>query len=149
MKNNLKIAFSDTWGFEDRSASGNILSYVLNPYDNYFTDLFSQKFNVTIDNNNPDLLVYGVYGQNYKNYKCRKILFSGENLRATKKDIPNYNDSDITLSHYEEENKEIFMPLWVLHTNWFNKTQPRPLPSNPTYSISLDKIIYNRERFLS
>lgn len=149
MRTTIKIGYSDTWGFEDRDSKGNKLSYVLNPYDNYFTDLFSLKYNVVIDNNNPDLLIYGVYGQNYKNYKCKKLLFSGENLRATKQHIPNYNDSTVTLSHYEEEPKEIYMPLWVLHTNWFNKAQPRPLPSNPTYSITLDKISNNRERFIT
>lgn len=144
----LKIAFTDMWGYDDPTPGG-VLSYFFNPYDNYFTDLFSQKFDVQITNSNPDILIYSVFGQNYKAYNCRKILFSGENLRASKQDIPHYNDSTVTLSHYEDEAKEIFMPLWVLHTNWFNKSQPRPLPSNPTYSISIDKITKNREAFLT
>ncbi|NBO99153.1 MAG: hypothetical protein EBU90_03365 [Proteobacteria bacterium] len=143
----LKIAFADMWGYDDPTPTG-IYSYFFNPYDNYFTDLFSQKFNVQITNNNPDLLIYSVFGNSYKRFKCKKLLFSGENLRAGKGEISHYNDSTVTLSHYEDEQKEVFMPLWVLHTNWFNKPQPRPLPCNPTYSITLNKISTNRERFL-
>lgn len=127
------------WGFEN---------YQFNPTDNLFTDLFKQKFNIEITPNNPDLLIYSVFGNRYKSFNCKKLLFSGENLGAGKGQVPHYSDSDVTLSHYEDLDKEIFMPLWVLFVNWFNKPQPRPLPSNPTYSVSLDKIQNNRERFL-
>jgi hypothetical protein len=139
MRHNLKIFFTDMWGFEN---------YQFNPTDNLFTDLFKQKFNIEITPNNPDLLIYSVFGNGYKSFNCKKLLFSGENLGAGKGQVPHYNDSDVTLSHYEDLDKEIFMPLWVLFVNWFNKPQPRPLPSNPTYSVSLDKIQNNRERFL-
>ena len=139
MKTKLKLAFSDMWGFED---------YQFNLHDNYFTDLFKTKFNVEIDQNNPDLLIYSVFGSSYKNYSCKKLLFSGENLDAGKGHLPHYDDSDVTLSHYEGLPKEIFLPLWVIFVNWFQKKQPRPLPSNPTYSVSLDLRQNNRERFL-
>jgi hypothetical protein len=139
MKNRIKIAFSDMWGFE---------GYQFNPLDNYFTDLFSLSFDVEIDPHDPDLLIYSVFGSNYKNFDCKKILFSGENLDAGKGEIPHYDDADVTLSHYEDLPKEIFMPLWVIFINWFNKDQPRPLPSNPTYAASFDLIQNNRERFL-
>ena len=139
MKPKLKLAFSDMWGFED---------YLFNPHDNYFTDLLGTKFNIEINQEKPDLLIYSVFGDTYKNHKCKKILFSGENLDAGKGQLSHYDDSDVTLSHYEDLPKEIFMPLWVLFVNWFNKKQPRPLPSNPTYSVSLDAIQNNRERFL-
>jgi len=139
MKPNLKLAFSDMWGFED---------YQFNPRDNYFTDLLSLRFNVEFSPINPDLLIYSVFGHNYQNYTCKKILFSGENLDAGKGRLPHYNDSDVTLSHYEDLPKEIFMPLWVLFVNWFKKEQPRPLPSNPTYTVDLNLVQNNRERFL-
>ena len=139
MKQKLKLAFSDMWGFEN---------YQFNSHDNYFSDLFKTKFDIEINQNNPDLLVYSVFGDTYKSYKCKKILFSGENLDAGKGQLSHYDDSDVTLSHYEDLPKEIFMPLWVLFVNWFNKEQPRPLPSNPTYLVSFDAIQNNRERFL-
>jgi len=147
VKAKIKIAYSDTWGFTDRTPEG-VFPYEFNPHDNYFTDLFKTKFDVEVVDSDPDLLIYGVYGNTYKNFNCKKILFSGENLNASKGCINHYDDSDLTLSHYEEEDKEIFMPLWVLFVNWFRKTQPRPLPSNPTYSVDFDLIQNNRERFL-
>lgn len=140
MKNNLKIWFEDMWGFEN---------YQFNPQDNYFTDLFNVKFNVHITNENPDLLVYSVFGRNHLKYNCKKILFSGEHLGAGKNNVDHYNYSNVTLSHYEDLDKEIFLPLWVIFVNWFNKQQPRPLPSNPTYTVSFDKIQNNRDRFLN
>jgi len=139
MKSKLKLAFSDMWGFED---------YQFNPHDNYFTDLLGIKFDVELDQERPDLLIYSVFGDTYKNYKCKKILFSGENLDAGKGNLSHYDDSDVTLSHYEDLPKEIFMPLWVIFVNWFKKEQPRPLPSNPTYTVDLNLIQNNRERFL-
>ncbi len=139
MKNTLRIAFADMWGFE---------KYQFNPHDNYFTDLLGTKFNIEINQEKPDLLIYSVFGDTYKNYKCKKILFSGENLDAGKGHLPHYADSDVTLSHYEDLPKEVFMPLWVIFVNWFKKEQPRPLPSNPTYTVDLDLIQNNRERFL-
>ena len=92
----LKIAFADMWGYDDPTPTG-IYSYFFNPYDNYFTDLFSQKFNVQITNNNPDLLIYSVFGDSYKRFKCKKLLFSGENLRAGKGEISHYNDSQLSI----------------------------------------------------
>ena len=148
LKNTLKVAFADMWGFVDRTSQGD-LPYEFNPHDNYFTDLFSQQYNVIIDQNKPDLLIYSVFGNSYTQYNCKKILFSGEHKTRSKNHLPHYKDSDVTLSHYTDELKEIFMPLWVLHTNWFNKTQPRPLPNNPCYSITFEKITKNRERFLT
>ncbi len=148
MKQRLKIAFSDMWGFVDHTPRG-ALSYEFNPDDNYFTDLLKMHFDVTIDHLNPDLLIYSCFGANYKHYKCKKIFFSGENLSFGKGHIPHYDDADVTLSHYSEDNKEVFVPLWVIFVNWFKKTQPRPLPSNPTYCVDLDLIQNNRERFLN
>jgi len=139
MKNKLKLAFSDMWGFED---------YQFNPEDNYFTDLLGLRFDIELNQKNPDLLIYSVFGSTYQNYSCKKILFSGENLDAGKGHLPHYDDSDVTLSHYEGFPKEVFMPLWVIFVNWFAKKQPRPLPSNPTYTVSFDLIQNKRERFL-
>ena len=149
MKHKLKIAFSDMWGFKDRLPTGGTLSYEFNPNDNYFTDLLKMHFDVTVDHANPDLLIYSCFGTNYRNYNCKKMFFSGENRSFGKGHIPHYDDADVTLSHYSEESKEVFMPLWVLFVNWFKKPQPRPLPSNPTYCVDLDLIQNNRERFLS
>lgn len=134
----MKLGFSDMWGYDE---------YQFNPHDNYFTDLFS-GFNLEITNDNPDLLIYSVFGNDYKKYDCKKIFFTGENF--SKERIPDhYNSADVVLSHYDDSEKEILLPLWVIFLNWFNKPQPRPLPSNPTYLVDFDLIQNNRERFIT
>ena len=136
----LKLGFADMWGYAQ---------YDFNPTDNYFTDLFSQKFDVTIDNKSPDILVYSVYGKSHQSYNCKKIFICGENLKFQKSDIPHYTNSDINLSQYDEDDKDILFPLFLIGINWFNKPQPRPLPSNPTYMLGVDQIQNNRERFIT
>lgn len=135
----LKIGFTDMWGYAQ---------YNFNPLDNYFTDLFSLDYEVEIDHSSPDILLYSVFGTNHKAYNCKKIFICGENLKHQKGDIEHYENSDINLSQYDDEEKDIFFPLWVLSVNWFNKPQPRPLPSNPAYTLSIDEIQNNRQRFL-
>tara|TARA_B100001094_G_scaffold332417_1_gene404371 strand:+ start:6012 stop:6908 length:897 start_codon:yes stop_codon:yes gene_type:complete len=135
----IKLGFTDMWGYAQ---------YNFNPADNYFTDLFCLDYDVQIDNKNPDLLLYSVFGKNHKKYSCKKIFICGENLKHQKQDLEHYENSDINLSQYNDEEKDLFFPLWVLSINWFNKSQPRPFPSNPTYTLSVDQIQNNRERFL-
>lgn len=136
MKEKIKIGFTDFWGYDQ---------YLFNPNDNYFVDLFSLKYDVVVSNDNPDLLIYSVFGEQFKNYDCKKILFNGENREM----LEHYSRADVALSHHNRKAHEIYMPLWVIFVNWFNKDQLRPLPSNPTYLLSLDKIQNNRERFLN
>lgn len=136
MKEKIKIGFTDFWGYDQ---------YLFNPNDNYFVDLFSLKYDVIVSNDNPDLLIYSVFGEHFKNYNCKKILFSGENRDM----VEHYQHANVALSHKDENDNEIYMPLWTIFVNWFNKEQLRPLPSNPTYLLSLDKIQNNRERFLN
>lgn len=129
MKPTLKILFTDMWGYDQ---------YTFNSHDNYFFDLLSTKFNVVVDNN-PDLLIFSCFGDSNKNYNCKKIYFCGENIGPNFKH-PSQVQADITLTHFENSNTNYYFPLWVLFVDWFDKDQPRPLPSNPTYSIPIDKL---------
>lgn len=133
----IKLGFSDMWGYEQ---------YQFNPYNNYFTDLFSQKYEVEISDN-PDVLIYSVFGNDFERYSCKKIFFNGENNNQGAL-INHYNAADIVLSHLDENDKNILLPLWVLFVNWFGKPQPLSLPSNPTYLVSLQSIQADRERFI-
>ena len=102
----IKIGYSDFWG-------------ELIPDDNYFYNLLSLKYNVIIDNNNPDILFYTVYGNNHMKYdmnKVIKILYTGENYR------PNYNECHYSLSFdYLDDDRNYRLPLWALILNWFNR----------------------------
>lgn len=85
--NKIKIAFCDFWsGFD------------LNPFDlttnNFFYLILNEKFDIEISDN-PDVLIYSVFGNQHKRYNCKKILYTGENIR------PNFNECDysITFDH--------------------------------------------------
>jgi len=106
MKKTIKITFSDFWP--------NLI-----PTDNYFYDLLSIKYNVIIDDINPDIVFFSVYTNNHMRYdsnKVIKILYTGENRR------PNYNECHYSLSFdYMNDNRNYRLPLWALMFNWFNK----------------------------
>ncbi|TRX41246.1 glycosyltransferase family 10 domain-containing protein [Flavobacterium restrictum] len=63
----IKINFIDFWtGY--------------NKTNNYFFNLLSKRYKVVIDEN-PDLLFYSCFGQEYLKYKCKRIFYTGENVR--------------------------------------------------------------------
>ena len=70
-KPKLRIWFTDMWGYEN---------YLFNPRDNYFYHLLAQKYDLILDDSRPSLLIYSCFGLAHKNYDCKKILFSGENI---------------------------------------------------------------------
>ncbi|WP_153798953.1 glycosyltransferase family 10 domain-containing protein [Foetidibacter luteolus] len=60
----LKINFTDFWpGF--------------NKYDNFFLTLLSRKYSLEVSDD-PDVVFFSVFGQEYKKYKCVRIFFTGE-----------------------------------------------------------------------
>jgi len=130
----LRLWFTDMW------CHG---VYQFNPTDNYFTSLFSIAYEVQLDEVQPDLLVYSCFGRNHLKYTCKKIFFSGENIQ-TNPSIPVdpcYEECDLYLGKYPTGDKNLYLPLWVIFVNWFSLFQPRPLPSNPTYSIPLTSLL--------
>jgi hypothetical protein len=66
MKNKIKIDFSDFWGGFDKT-------------NNYFYNLLKDEFDVEISNN-PDYLIFSVFGNNHQRYSCKKIFYTGENV---------------------------------------------------------------------
>lgn len=64
----IKIGFSDFWG-----------SYELHNCP-IFNDFFNERFEIVYDNNNPDILIFSVFGNNFRKYSCPKILFTPENF---------------------------------------------------------------------
>jgi len=142
-KKELRIFFTDMWGHG---------SYQFNPCDNYFSDLLSQVFTLVIDPVNPEILIYSCFGSNHTKYHCFKIFFSGENIRSGIPGAcidPSESRCNLSMSKYPTSSTNYYLPLWVLFVNWFSKYQPRPLPSNPTYSLSIsDLTLSARQRSL-
>ena len=77
----------------------------------FFTDTLDQYYNVIRDDRNPDYLIFGDrnFGESHYRYTdCKKIFFTGENIR------PNYftYDHAITFDH-ENSPKHYRLPLYV------------------------------------
>lgn len=131
----IRLYFVDMWGHGP---------YIFNLHDNYFVDLFSLQYTVIIDNINPDILIYSCFGLEHLKYTCFKIFFSGENIPNKNNKIkinPDYSECQISFSKYPTRERNYYFPLWVLFVNWFSKFQPRPLPSNPTYSVPICSLL--------
>ena len=114
MKKPLKLGFTDT----NKQIA------------NFFVAVLSQKFEVTVDNDNPDYLIFGDrnFGENNLKYdatKVRKIFYTGENQRPWE-----YN-CHYAISFDHVENDIMYrLPLYVVYD--FNNLIQR-IPSFATY----------------
>lgn len=92
----IKICYTDFWS-----------DFIADNTNNYFTKLLSERYEVEVVDNNSDLLIYSVFGDNYKNIKdCKKVFFTGENRKP-------YGDYNIAYSfNYEEDSSHIRLPLY-------------------------------------
>ena len=68
---------------------------------------------VLVDDN-PDILVYSVYGNMHKHFSCKKIQVIGENC------FPNFNECDYAISpHYIQfENRHCRIPFYVFNKEY-------------------------------
>jgi hypothetical protein len=92
----LKINFTDFWADFDKT-------------NNYFFNLLSQKYSIVIDDN-PELLFYSCFGNEYLKYKCKRIFYTGENIR------PNFLTCDFAFSFdYTTNSNHFRLPLYSLY----------------------------------
>jgi hypothetical protein len=99
MKQKIKIAFSDFWpGFENNPTDK------IN-FDNFFYRILSEKYDIEISNN-PDFLIFSVFGNNHQLYNCKKIFYTGENIR------PNFDVCDYAITFdYNTDPRHFRFPL--------------------------------------
>lgn len=94
--NYLRIGFADTYQ---------------NAKD-FFTEVLSRKYEVIRDDKNPEYLIFGDknFGQSHYQYaNCKKIFFTGENVR------PTYYTHDYAVTFdFENSPKHYRLPLYVL-----------------------------------
>lgn len=124
--------------------------------DNYFYHLLSQKYQVIIDEQAPDILFFSVdYAKNkerdkYVGQNCKKVFFTGENVSANfffpgSIEYDKYSIGKADYSFTFEKNKNLKnyrLPLWVMFINWFNV--PHRDERDISYLIPLEQIL-NRE----
>lgn len=129
----IRVWFEDMWGYEQ---------YLFNINDNYFTNMLSLKYDVVLDENAPDLLIYSCFSKNHLRYngRCKKLFYCGENISPsdpTRKLDADLSECDMFLGKFPTDDVHYYHPLWVMFVDWFKQNQPRPLPSNPTYHVNL------------
>ena len=74
--------------------------------DNFFYELLSKKFNVLISDD-PEVIFYSVYGNEYLKYKCLRIFYTAENTRA------DYSACDFALTFdYDSRPNHYRFPLY-------------------------------------
>lgn len=99
MSDTIRICFSDFW---------NLFNYE----DNYFFRILKMRFNVVIDNESPQYVIYSTYGTNFLRYKnAVKILYIAENVR------PSFLECDFSISfdYSSYKGKNLRYPLYVMY----------------------------------
>ena len=101
MKKQVKIFFTDFWSKH-------------NPEKNYFIDLLRTKYDVLLDQKNPDFIMYSCFGTDFLNYNCPRIYFCGENFR------PDFNNCDwaFTSDYFSKKidgiERHYRLPIYIL-----------------------------------
>jgi len=94
----LKVNFCDFWGGFDKYKN------------NFFAEILSRQYDVVITEENPDLLIYSNYGNEYLKYDCVKIFFSAENQR------PDFTGCDYAITFdYINNARHLRLPLCTLY----------------------------------
>jgi alpha(1,3/1,4) fucosyltransferase len=107
MSKPIKINFTDFW--------------TENLNDIWLYNILSKYFQLEISEE-PDVLIYSVFGSKHLNYRCKKIYFTTENT------LPDYRFCDYSIGfNYDEANENhIRYPLFLFYSdvNLLVRTKP-------------------------
>ncbi|MFW6276566.1 MAG: glycosyltransferase family 10 domain-containing protein [Bacteroidota bacterium] len=67
-KRKIRIAYSDFWPLFDEK-------------DNIFHNTLKEDYEVIIDQKNPEILFFSVFGNRFERYNCKRVFFTGENFK--------------------------------------------------------------------
>jgi hypothetical protein len=110
-KPKIKLFFTDFWPLFD-------------PEDNYFLDVLRPEFDIELDDENPDFLIYSVFGTRFHRYDCVRIFYTGENVR------PDMSLCDYSFSFDFSDDPRMFrLPLYPFFGDP-EKLLDRPLVEN-------------------
>lgn len=124
----MNISFLDFWN--DFSQDNNFITHLIK----------SMKFDVkVVEPSKADIIIFSCFGSENKKYNhCKKIFYTGENIR------PNLSDCDysITFDLDDYDGRNIRIPLWYFYIDWFGvKTY-----GNPNYLIPVE-YLYGENEF--
>lgn len=92
-----------------------------NPEDNYLYHLLSNFYKIEITSEKPDYLIFSCYGNEFLNYDCIRIFYTGENLR------PDFNVCDyaIGFDHMEFGERYLRYPNYAfIHDQFLQLVKP-------------------------
>lgn len=95
LKRKYRIWFTDFWKNFDAE-------------DNWFIKFLQSEFDVELDPHHPEFIIYSRFGNQFRKYKCKRIFYTGENIR------PNFFECDYALGFdfFPDNNRYIRLPLY-------------------------------------
>ena len=123
----IKIKFVDFWSNFDQE-------------NNFFTNLLKDEYEIVFSEN-PDFIIYSVFGNSHLKYNCVKIFFTGENI------IPDFNYCDYALGfhHISFENRYFRLLYYLRNTDLLELIEKKHIFNQKELSskISFCNFIYS------
>lgn len=84
------------------------------PKNNFFTHTFDLcGIHYRLTRYWPDVLIYSVFGERHKKFSCRKLFYTGENIR------PDFNACDFAISFDPSPDpRNLRLPVYIYHA-WY------------------------------
>lgn len=121
-----------------------------NPRHNFFTYTFEQLgISYKLTKLWPDILIYSVFGERHKKYNCRKLFYTGENVK------PDFNVCDFAISFDPTDDpRNLRLPVYIYHAWYQSRGLGLPEGTESMLAILLDRnksesFSEPRERFCS
>lgn len=130
MKKKIRIFFADFWK-----------NFDLN--NNFITNCLRNRYEIIIDNQNPEYLFYSSQGESHFKYdNCIKIYFTGEN------DIPDFNicDYGIGFSALSFNDRYFRLPLYKLYEGYDNLFSPKSFIPEKVINRKFCNFVYTNSK---
>jgi len=112
------------------------------PENNYFYELLSESYHIELDKNKPEYLIYSCYGNDFLNYNCIKIYYTGENL------VPDFNLCDYAIGFHfiNFGNRYLRYPNFALFKDQFENLTKEPSEGFSTKKDFFCNFIYSNSK---
>jgi hypothetical protein len=82
------------------------------PFDNRIIHLLSKKYDIIVDEDNPDLLISSIFGNGWRHYRCKKMYYTGENS------FPFMKYFSFSVTYGRTTSKNIRWPLYLMYDEY-------------------------------
>jgi len=83
-------------------------------HENELAKLLAKRFDL-VQSDDPDLVVYSCFGQQFRRHRCRRLFYTGENR------VPNRRECDVSMSFRPTTSDNYYLPIykWYLRDDNF------------------------------